>query len=163
MINKFTKGLVDLIYGTRRVIRKYQNDNPSETVFAADATKSIMTAENQDIQRGLDWVTSQRTVVLLTDKNLICGKWTIPLDSIARAKLLKINSLFGSGQVLKIQTNNNENYQFGMQINPEWTVQNVLPLEIENGKITNSVFSIIVRILLVGYLLYWLYEKFMQN
>lgn len=124
MINQLLKGLVDLIYGTGRARRKFERNSPNEKVLAADASKGIVTTTNQDIQRGLDWVTSQRAVVMLTEKKLVCGKWIIPLDNISTAQLLKINSLFGGGQVLKVQTMDDKNYQFGMQINPEWTVNN---------------------------------------
>lgn len=74
MINQLIKGLVDLIYGTGRARRKFELNNPNEKVLAADASKGIVTTTNQDIQRGLDWLTSQRAVVLLTDKKLVCGK-----------------------------------------------------------------------------------------
>jgi hypothetical protein len=163
MINQLLKGLVDLIFGTGRVRRKFERDNPNEKVLAADASKGIVTTTNQDVQRGLDWVTSQRAVVLLTDKKIICGKWTIPLDTIATAQLLKINSLFVDGQVLKVQTKDDKNYQFGMQLNPEWTVQQKLPLTLEKGQVKHSAFSVIVRLIAVGYLIYWFYERFIAN
>ena len=163
MINQLLKGLVDLIYGTRSVRRKFQAKNPTETVLASDASKGIMTTNNQDIKRGIDWVISQRAVVLLTDKKIICGKWTIPLDNIKSAQLLKISSLFSSGQVLKIQTNDDKNYQFGMQMNLEWINQKKLPLTLEKGEVKNSLFSIIVRIIAIGYLIYWLYSRFLTN
>ena len=149
MINQLLKGLVDLIYGTGRVRRKFELDNPSEKILAADASKGIVTTTNQDIQRGLDWVTSQRAVV--------------PLDTIATAQLVKINSLFGGRQVLKVQTTDDKNYQFGMQLNPEWTNQQQLPLTLEKGQVKYSAFSIIVRLIAVGYLIYWLYERFIAN
>ncbi|AEE48719.1 hypothetical protein Halhy_0812 [Haliscomenobacter hydrossis DSM 1100] len=160
MINQLLKGLVDLIYGTGRTRRRFELDHPNEKVLAADASKGIVTTTNQDIQRGLDWVTSQRAVVLLTDQKIICGKWTIPLDTISRAQLFKIHSLFGSGQVLKVQTTDDKNYQFGMQLNPEWTNQQRLPLTLEKGQVKYSAFSVVVRIIAVGYLIYWLYERF---
>lgn len=163
MINKLLKGLVDLLYGTRRVRRKFVINNPNEKVLAADASKGILTTTNEDIQRGLEWVTSQRAVILLTDKKLVCGKWTIPLDTITTAQLLKINSLFGDGQVLKVQTTDHKNYQFGMQLNPEWTSQQLLPLTIEKGHVKNSAYSIIVRLIAVGFLIYWIYERFIVN
>ena len=163
MINQLLKGLVDLIYGTRSERRKFQAKNPTETVLASDASKGIMTTNNQDIKRGIDWVISQRAVVLLTDKKIICGKWTIPLDNIKSAQLLKINSLFSSGQVLKIQTNDDKNYQFGMQMNLEWINQKKLPLTLEKGEVKNSLFSIIVRIIAIGYLIYWLYSRYLTN
>ena len=163
MINQVLKGLVDLIYGTGQVRRKFELTNPNENVLAADASKGIVTTSNQDIQRGLDWVTSQRAVVMLTDKKIVCGKWTIPLDKISTVQLIKINSLFGDGQVLKVQTTDEKNYQFGMQLNPEWTNQQQLPLTLEKGQVKNSVFSIIVRVIAVGYLIYWLYDSFFDN
>lgn len=151
------------MYGTGQVRRKFELDNPNEKVLAADASKGIVTTTNQDIQRGLDWVTSQRAVVLLTDKKLVCGNWIIPLDTISKAQLLKINSLFGSGQVLKIQTTDYKNYQFGMQLNHEWISQQQLPLTLEKGHVKHSAFSIIVRLIAVGYLIYWIYERFFTN
>lgn len=163
MINQILKGLVDVIYGTGRVRRKYQNEHPTETVLAADASKGIVTTGNQDIQRGLDWITSQRAVVLLSDKKIVCGNWTIPLDSIQTVQLIEVNSLLGGGQVLKIQTKDGANYQFGMQRNPEWTNQQTLSLTQEKGQVKNSTFSIIVRIILIAYLIYWVYEQFFKN
>lgn len=163
MINQLLKGLVDLIYGTGRVRRKFEQANPNEKVLAADASKVIVTTTNQDIQRGLDWVTSQRAVVLLTENKIVCGKWSISLDEITTAQLLKIKSLFGGGQVLKVQTTDDKNYQFGMQLNPEWINQQRLPLTFEKRQVKHSAFSIIVRLIVIGYLIYWLYERFIVN
>lgn len=42
MLNKMMKGLVDLIYMTGRVRRKFELDNPNEKVLAADASKGIV-------------------------------------------------------------------------------------------------------------------------
>ncbi|AOW10734.1 hypothetical protein [Flavobacterium gilvum] len=160
MTHKLLKGLVDLIYRTEKVRQKYQNENPNETVLVADASKGIVTTSNQDIMNGLNWVTSQRAVILLTDKKIICGKWTIGLDTISAVQLIKFNSLLGSGQVLKIQTTDDKNYQFGMQFNPEWTNQQRLPLILEKGKVKHSAFSTAVRLIAIVLLIYWLYEWF---
>ena len=105
-------------------------------------------------------MTSQRAVLMLTNKNIICGKWIVPLDIIRTAKLTKISSLFGNGQVLTIETKDNKNYQFGMQINPEWINQDALPLELEKGNIKNSLFSIILRIIILGYIVYQIFRRF---
>ncbi len=163
MINQISKGLVDIIYGTGRKRRKFELDNPNEKVLAADASKSIVTTKNQDIQLGVDWVTSQREVVMLTNKKIVCGKWTIPFDTISTTQLIKINSLFGDGQVLKVQTSDDKNFQFGMQLNPEWTNQQRLPLTLEKGQVNHSAFSIIVRVVAVGYLIYKIYESLLYN
>jgi len=159
MFYKMMKGFVDLIYMTGRARRKYERNNPNEKVFAADASKGIVTENNQDIKHGLDWVTSQRAVILLTDKKIVCGKWTIILDAISDVKL----STYGSGQVLQIRTKDGTNYQFGMQKNPEWTNQQILPLTLEKGQVKYSFFSIIVRLILFGYIIYWLYSRFISR
>lgn len=160
MINKLMKGLVDLLYGVKRVQKQFESNNPSETIYVANGSKGIMTSGNQDIKRGIDWIASQRAVILLTNKRIICGKWSIPLDNISEVKLLKVNSLLGAGQILKVSTKDNDNYQFGMQVNPEWIHQKILPLTVEKGKIKYSIFSIALRLFLVVYFIYWLIEKF---
>ncbi len=158
-MNDLLKALVNLIYSTKRVRQKYQTENPTETVLAADGAKGIVTNNDQILERGLDWVTSQRSVILLTTKNIVCGNWSIPLDNINNVQLLEISSIFGSGQVLKIQTKDNKNYQFGMQMNKEWTNQSVLPLSLEKAKIANSLFSIMLRIFLIGYIAFLIYHQ----
>jgi hypothetical protein len=153
------KKITDFIYGTGRVRKKYSVENPSEQIVAADASKGRMTKGNSDVKRDLGWVTSQRAVVLLTNKRLICGQWSIPLEDIFTSELVKINTTFGPAQVLKITTNKQEHFQFGMQMNTEWTEQTVLPLSIEKGKIKFSLVSIVLRLILLGYLVYWIIER----
>ena len=153
------KGLVDLIYMTGRARRKFEYANPYETVLATDASKGIITERNQDIQRGFDWITSQRAIIILTDKKIVCGKWTIFLDTITAAQLIKCSG----GQVLKISTEDGTNYQFGMQFNPEWTTQQILPLTLEKGRIKYSFFSIVLRLILFLYVINWFYSRFISG
>lgn len=160
MINRLQKGLVDLICGVGRAKNRYERENPNEKVVAADGSKAITTKGDRNIERGLEWVGSKRAVVMLTDKRVKCDNWDIPFENIETVQLLKIGSLFGQGQVLKIKTKDNNHYQFGMQFNPEWTDQSVLPLTIEQGKIKTSTFSLIVRLIAIGYLIYWVLERF---
>ena len=160
---QLSKSLVDLIYGTKQVRKKFELDHPTEKVLAADASKGIITSSNEDVTRGLNWITSQRAVILLTDDKIVCGKWTIPLHTIASAKLMKFSSLLGGIHVLKIQTVDNVNYQFGMQLNSEWTKQQRIPLTLEKGKVKQSTFSTLVRLFALGYLIYLLYERFSAN
>ena len=160
MINPLLKNLVDLLYGTYRVKKRYELEHPDETVLAADACKGIVNSSDRELERGLDWVGAQRAVILLSDEKIVCGRWTIMLDDIETAQLIKINSLFGGAQVLKIQTKDDRYYQFGMQTNPDWTRQTALVLLVEKGQLKYSTFSIVVRLLLIGYLLYWVYDRF---
>jgi hypothetical protein len=142
------------------VRKKFERNNPDEKVFASDGCKGIITEKNQEIKRGVKWIASKRAVLLLTDKRIICGNWEIPLDTVSAAQLSKIKAPFGEGQVLRIQTEDGKTYLFGMQCNPEWKTQQALPLIYENEKVKYSLFSIIIRAYLVGYLIYWLYERF---
>lgn len=151
---------MDLIYGTKREVNKHELLYPNDKVFAADASKGIITNGNQDIKRGANWVTSQRAIILLTKSQIICGKWIIPLEEIESSELFKISSIFADGMVLKIQTKNDVNYQFGMQFNTEWMEQNILPLTIEKTKVKYSAYSIIVRLILVGFWVFWLYNRY---
>jgi len=153
------KGFADFTYRTGRVRKKFGRDNPNEIVLAADASKGVITKEDQCIRHGANWVTSQRAVILLTDRRIICGKWVIPLVEISDAQLIK----YGSGHVLKIQTNNGKHYQFGMQANPEWTNQQILPLTLEKGQVKYSFFSIIVRLITLGCIIYLIYSRFISR
>jgi hypothetical protein len=104
MLNKLMKSLVDLVYGTNRIRKKYELSNPTEKVLACDASKGIITAQDEDITKGANWVKAKRAVLLLTETKIICGKWIIPIEQIHSSELLKISSLLADGMVLKIQT-----------------------------------------------------------
>ncbi|MEO0727634.1 MAG: hypothetical protein AAFZ63_24035 [Bacteroidota bacterium] len=148
------KQITDFIYGTNRVRRKYEAKYPGETVLAADACKGTRVKGDGEIKRGANWVVSKRAVLILTNKNIVCGDWLIKLDDIEKATLVFFDSFWGAGQVLQIKTKEQLHFQFGMQRNPAWDGQNVLPLTIETGKLKYSWFSIIVRVLAIAYLLY---------
>ncbi|MDX1959679.1 MAG: hypothetical protein SFU98_13975 [Leptospiraceae bacterium] len=163
MLNQLLKSLVDLIYGIKQVRKKFKLNNPYETLLAIDGCKFIETKINQEVQYGKDWVNSQRAIILLTNKKIICGKLIIPLENILNAQLFFFGSLLGKGQVLKIQTIEGKHYQFGMQLNPEWTNQKYLSLKLENGKIKFSFYSIFIRLLALGSFAYFVYEKLLEN
>jgi hypothetical protein len=163
MLNKVLKELVDSIYGTEKARKRYEQLNPEERVIVADAAKGIITDQNENVSRGANWAVSQRAVLLLTQHKLICGKWTIPIAQIASCQLLKVKSILSEGAILKISTIDGINYQFGMQLNPEWAAQQVIPLSFEEAKIKHSAFSISIRVLLFGYLVYWAYTLFIDK
>jgi hypothetical protein len=158
-MDKFFKLLVDFFFRTNAKRKKFETLE-NEKVLAADGSKGIMTKENKEITRGADWIISQRAVIFLTNKRIVCGKWNIPIEKISRATLVKIKSIFGGGQVLKIDTIDNESYQFGMQNNNEWINQNVLNITVEDGNVKTSLFSWLLRIIVFGYLIYWLLQEF---
>jgi hypothetical protein len=50
-----------------------------------------------------------------------------------------------------------------MQVNSEWIKQQALPLTLERGQVKHSVFSVVARLIVVGYIVYWLYERFIDK
>jgi len=159
MINNFLKGIVDLFYQTNSKRKNYERNNPTEKVLAADGTKGIKTKNQDEIKRGPEWIAAQRAVVMLTQDRIICGKWSISLDKIQQSDLVIVKTILGSGQILKISTTDGDNFQFGMQFNPEWSNQNTLKLNIQNGKVKTSLFSWVLRIGLIAYLIYLFFIK----
>ena len=102
-MDKIIKAFVDLIYGANSKRKRFESQN-NEIVISSDASKGIFTKQNNNITRATDWIVSQRAVILLTEKQIVSGKWQIPIDNISYATLVKINSLLGGRQVLKIET-----------------------------------------------------------
>jgi hypothetical protein len=49
-----------------------------------------------------------------------------------------------------------------MQMNTEWTAQKVLPLKLEKTKIKYSIYSIIISVIAIGYIVYSLYNRFIE-
>ncbi len=161
-MNKIMKGIVDAVYGVQRVATRYQLAHPTEKAVASDACKAISTDTDAAISYGTAWLTARRAVLLLTTHKLVCGNWEIPLEAVASAQLLKIPATLGSGQVLKVATITGRNYQFGMQFNPTWALQQVLPMTLEKGHVRYSLFSTLVRISMMVYLLFWLYKHLLS-
>lgn len=152
--------IIDFIYRTNGVKTNYQQKHLSEKVLIASGCKAITTTSNQDIKHGVNWATSRRAVLLLTDKNLVCGNWTIPLENISTAVLVSFSTILGKGQVLKIETKDAAHYQFGMMRNTAWENQGVLPLSVKKGKVGYTLISVLARVFLVLWICYHLYRYF---
>lgn len=156
MVMSIFKTLLDFIYGTKRISENFSLEYPDDQILATDASKGTLTKGNQDVKRGLHWAISQRAVIILTDKRIKSGKWNIPLDNIQKAQLVNVKTIFGAGQILKLETKDMENFQFGMPSNAEWTRQKALPLTVELGKIKDTILSFIVRLILIAVVAYWI-------
>lgn len=158
-MDNLLKTIVDFFYRTNSRRKKFEAENNVKTL-AADAAKGIITINNADITRGSKWALSQRLIIFLTDKKLVCGKWNIPIENIDSATMVKFKSIFGGGQVLKIDTIDKKSYQFGMQVNDEWRNQKALNITFENGKVKTSIPTIILWFVMSGISIYWLLIKF---
>ena len=154
--------LVDLIYGTKRVVKSYQNKYPDQEVIAASGVKAVRSTPQTEIKTGAHWVTAKRAVAILTNDKIVCKDWVISHEDIKSVELIRFKSLLSKGQLLNITTNEDIGYQLGMQRNADWTKCKNLKLNYVDRKIKMSTFSIILRLVLVGYIAYLLYKRFLQ-
>jgi hypothetical protein len=137
-----------MVYLIPLQVRRFKNKNPDQQVFAAGATKARKMASESRIRFEPGWITSRRAALILTNDRLVCGSWEIPLTSIVSADLLRFRSLFGGGCVLKISTDS-DHYQFGLQYDPAWEEQTALKVTVTDEKIEYSIFSIVLRIIVL--------------
>ena len=152
--------IINIIYGTKRAVNKFKLAHPDEKVIAASGVKGVKSTPKSEVDTGAKWIVSRRAVAILTDKRIKCGDWDIPLSTINSAELINLRGLISKGQLLNISTVDKVGYQLGMQLNKDWLNSEHLKLEYVNKKIKISTFSWVMRIALVFYLAYLIYERF---
>lgn len=151
--------IVNAVYLVPLQVNRFKKQHPDAEVLIADGTKARRVKSNEEAQYEMGWVTARRSVLILTLNGLFCGDWIIPLSSVQEATLLQI---FG-GSVLKISTTDGLHYQFGLQRNPAWEKQKVLPLKIQEGALKFSKASLVLRLVLVAWLVYMISQDYLQN
>ena len=154
--------LINIIYGTRKVVNKFQLAHPEEQIIATSGVKGVKSTPKSEVDTGAKWIVSRRAVAILTNKRIKCGDWDIPLSSISNAELINLRGLISKGQLLNISTVDNVGYQLGMQLNKDWLNCDHLKLEYLDKKIKVSTFSRLMRIVLAIYLAYLIYERFIK-
>ena len=104
------------------------------------------------------WLTSRRAWFKVFDDRVECGDWVFPVSSVREAVVFKSKQWFVPVSVLHLRTET-ATYQFGF--NPWCRVESYLPFEVktERVRLSYSIFSLVVRLALVGYLVYWLWTK----
>lgn len=120
------------------------------------------TAEGDQLKRGVNWATSRRGILKVFEDRLECGDWRIDYPDISQAVLYSIRSLlFFHGYVLKVSTPN-KTYHFGLNWGRFW--KSDLPFEVsrEKGSLGHTALSVLVRILVVGFIAYWIWLKLKQ-
>ncbi|MDX1475068.1 MAG: hypothetical protein R3309_12915 [Reinekea sp.] len=151
--------IVNAIYLVPLQVSKFKKQHPEEQVLIADGTKARKVKSNQHAQYEVGWATARRGVLMLTTKNLRCGDWIIPLSTIHEATLLYISG----GTLLKISTDDDSHYQFGLQRNPAWENQTVFPLKVEQGALKFSTVSLVLRLLILIWITYVTGQIYFQN
>lgn len=153
MQNAFARIISNVIYNVYGKVRAYSRTHPHDEVIVAAAAKGIVYEESADVERGVKWVAARRAALLLTKQAIIHGNLTIPLQKIQNADIVQFNSFLSKGMVLRISTADGQQHQFGMTYDESWLNQSVLKTTKSEEKIKSSLFSIIVRIILVVYIL----------
>ncbi|MEM7179601.1 MAG: hypothetical protein AAF518_01715 [Spirochaetota bacterium] len=160
-MSNFARAIANFLYRVNAKKKAFAQANPNEPILACEAAKAIELSEDKDPAYGAEWVTSKRSIFLMTEQKIYIGKWEIPLEQITKAELLKFSSLYGKGMLLKFTTQQGKYYQVGMSDSPELEQQTVLHVEIRTQKLKYSFLSIIARIVLLAYLVYIVWKKFL--
>jgi hypothetical protein len=151
--------IVNALYLVPLQVNKFKKQHPDTEVLIADGTKARRAKSNEEAQYEMGWVTARRSILILTTNGLFCGDWTIPLSTIQEATLIHISG----GSLLKISTTDGLHYQFGLQRNPAWEKQKVLPLNIQEGALKISKASLILRFVVLAWLAYMIRQDYLQN
>lgn len=101
--------------------------------------------------RSAAWVIARRGTLILTDRELSCGDWAIPIHAISKATLTLVGVV---GAVLAVETADGEHYQFGLTRDPAWTEQIVVDLEVRTGRVGWSWSSALIWGVLIGLIVY---------
>lgn len=139
------KVLMDLIYLYPVKKRKFKKKYEKDIIIAYGACKGIKLESEEEVTRGVNWALSKRGFFILSDKRIVFNGWEIDIKDIEKSELLK----YRSGMVLKLKARNEVYYQFGLQYIRELLKQDCLDIEIIDEKVKYSLFSIIIRIVLV--------------
>lgn len=145
MLSDLYREITNGLYSVSSQVQQYKARNNNATVLAAGATKARKLEKDEDLKTGAGWIVARRATLILTNENLICGSWEIPLAGIKEARLLRVKSMLAKAFVLKVSADSGY-YQFGLQYDQAWEKQTALKLIVEDGKIKLSLFSIVIRI-----------------
>lgn len=113
------------------------------------------TAEGDQLRYSPNWLIARRAILKIFDDHLECGNWTVDYATIRDAALYSVrSSLWLPGYVLRIETPD-KTYHFGLNWGSFWKGDLPFPARRERGRLGYSWFSVIYRIILLGFLLYF--------
>lgn len=151
--------IVNTLYLVPLQVNRFKKQHPNEELLIADGTKARIVKSNEEAQYEMGWATARRSVLILTTRGLFCGDWAISLSNVQEATLLQIPG----GSVLKVSTKDGLHYQFGMQRNPAWEKQKVLPLGVQKTVLKYSTTSFLLRLFVLAWLAYTIGQDYLQN
>ncbi len=105
-----------------------------------------------------NWVASKRARLKIYEDRVECGDWTIPLSQVLEAKLYTARQFLLPVKVLHLVTAGGS-YQFGYSGGKYPEVY--LPFKVPklSVRLKHSAFSLILRVFLYGYIVYWAWAK----
>lgn len=105
------------------------------------------------------WATARRAQLVAYEDRLECGDWTIRASDVEEAVLYEARTLLIVPVFVLVVSLSDRVYQFGM--NPWCKMKDHLPFEArhERTSLGYSKVSLVVRLLLLGYLAYWAYQR----
>ncbi|WP_437200950.1 hypothetical protein [Planctomicrobium sp. SH664] len=109
---------------------------------------------------GLHWALSRRAFLKIFEDRLECGNWRIPYSDIRKAVLCSLRTIFFRvpGYILTIETDERI-YHFGLNgWGQFWLGDLPFPVKRESGKPQLSWFSIVVRLILLGAIVFNLWQ-----
>ena len=123
------------------------------------------TAGGDQRKYGPSWVISRRGSLEVFDDHLECGDWHIAYSEINNAVLCSFRSFFLRipGYILTVETENGT-YHFGLNGRGRfWKGELPFAARRERGRLGFSWFSIVIRLILVGYIAYLVYRWFASS
>jgi hypothetical protein len=127
-------------------------------------TKAVF-AEGAQLKHGPNWILARRGRLKIFEDHLECGNWTIEYRDIKNATLYSVRQYIivipVPGYVLKIETEDKA-YHFGLNPNRYWKNELPFPVERQKGRLRFSLFSIAVRLIVLGYVVYFLWRMLFQ-
>ncbi len=120
-------------------------------------TKATRDGEGEP-RYGIHWIKSRRGWFKIFGNRVECGDWVIPNATIQEAVLFKSKQAFIPVSILRLATQGTT-YQFGF--NPWVHLERYLPFKFrsESVKLKYSIFSVVVRVAVLAYVLMWLWNK----
>ncbi len=120
-------------------------------------TKAVI-GDGDQLRTGPKWITARRGLLKLYSDRLTCGDWTIAYDDICEAVLSSFRSpiLRIPGYILAVRTDN-DTYHFGLNGWRYWMGELPFPVTRNQTRLRMSLISILARVVLIGYALYFVW------
>ena len=114
--------------------------------------------EGEEVRFSHNWTIAKRAFFKVYEDRIECGSWNIPFSEVESAHFYKAKQMFIPVKVLQLVTEKGK-YQFAF--NPWADLFKYLGIEYEQSdiKLDYSTYSIVIRVFLVAYLGYLLWEK----